>query len=85
MNDDSDCTYLFFKSTGKWKYEGRGRFPRPQSAGWHEINRDEIIRENGSMPGISSRGSDYIIVIVPDEKCDVPTAYPRMLMPEELV
>lgn len=77
-----DCTYLYFTRGGKWKYDGRGRFPRPQQPGWHEVNRDEIMRENLGMPGISGRGADYIIVIVPDDACDVPTAYPRMLMPE---
>lgn len=78
----SDCTYLYFKPSGKWKYEGRGRFPRPQSVGWHEIDRDEIMRENGGMPGIVTRASDYVVVVIPDETCDVRSAYPRMLHPE---
>jgi len=76
-----DCTYLYFKPGGKWKYEGRGRFPRPLAAGWHEMNRAEVIRENGGMPGISSQAEDLVVVIVPDEDCDVRSAYPRMLLP----
>ncbi len=76
-----DCTYLFFKPSGKWKYEGRGRFPRPQHDGWHEIDRAEIMRENGGMPGIMGDGADYIIVVIPDDDCDVRSAYPRMLRP----
>lgn len=76
-----DCTYLYFKPGGKWKYEGRGRFPRPVNDGYHVIDRDEIIRENGSMPGISSRADDLVVVIVPDNECDVRSAYPRMLLP----
>lgn len=80
---DTDCTYLYFKPGGKWKYEGRGRFPRQQQTGWREIDRDEVIRENGGMPGISSRANDLVVVIIPDEDCDVQTAYPRMLHPEQ--
>jgi len=76
-----DCTFLYFKPSGKWKYDGRGRFPRPQAEGYHEITRDEIIRENGTMPGISSWANDLIVVVIPDDSCDVRSAYPRMLHP----
>lgn len=76
-----DCTYLYFNPSGKWKYEGRGRFPRPQIDGWHDVNRAEIIRENDGMPGITSSGEDYVIIIVPDENCNVRSSYPRMLQP----
>lgn len=27
MTRQEDCTYLYFKESGKWKYEGRGFFP----------------------------------------------------------
>jgi hypothetical protein len=76
-----DCTYLYFKPGGKWKYDGRGRFPRPQSEGWHDVDRSEIMRENQGMPGITSDASDLIVVVVPDESCDVRSAYPRLLHP----
>lgn len=79
---DHDCTYLYFKPSGKWKYDGRGRFPRPQDDGWHDVNRAEILRENGGMPGISGRAEDLVIVIIPDDECDVRSAYPRMLKTE---
>lgn len=82
MSANADCTYLYFKPGGKWKYDGRGLFPRPQTDGWHEIDRDEIIRENGGMPGIVTRASDYVVIVIPDEACDVRSAYPRMLKPE---
>jgi hypothetical protein len=83
MNEMNDCTYLYFKSSGKWKYDGRGRFPQnPNPDGsWYEVDRDAIVRENGSMPGISYHGNDIVVVIIPDEDCDVTTAYPRMLLP----
>lgn len=77
-----DCSFLYFKPSGKWKYDGRGRFPRPTSTGWHDVNRDEVIRENGSMPGITSRAADLVVVIIPDDECNVSSAYPRMLKPE---
>lgn len=82
MTTEHDCTYVYFKPSGKWKYDGRGRFPRPQDDGWHDVNRDEVMRENGGMPGISSRGSDLVVVIIPDDECNVRSAYPRMLKPE---
>lgn len=80
-----DCTYLYFKHYGKWKYEGRGRFPKPLYKGWHEVNRTEIMRENGSMPGLVEGydAGDLVVVMIPDEDCDVGSAYPRMLLPYE--
>jgi hypothetical protein len=77
-----DCDFLYFKPGGKWKYEGKGRFPKAPDEGWHELDRDAIIRENDGMPGIISRGSDYVIIVIPRDNCDVRSAYPRMLMPE---
>lgn len=83
-NEPNDCEYYYFKAGGKWKYHGKGRFPRPQNdEDWGVVERDEIIRENGSMPGITTRGSDYVIIVIPTDECDVRTAYPRMLKPEE--
>lgn len=81
-----DCTYLYFKPSGKWKYDGRGRFPRNPNpnGGLYDVDRDAIIRENGSMPGLaqSYRADDLVVVVIPDEDCDCKMAYPRMLKPE---
>lgn len=72
-----DTTYLYFKPSGKWKYEGRGVFPST-----FEVDRGTIMGANdGKMPGISSNGQDYIIVVLPDDDCSSPYAYPRMLHP----
>lgn len=81
----SDATFYYFKPGGKWKYDGRGVFPKPLNPGvYYEVDRDAIIRENGSMPGLveGSRASDFVIIVIPDEDCDVRTAFPRMLHPE---
>lgn len=76
-----DCTFLYFNPGGKWKYGGRGRFPRPQHDGFHDVDRAEIIRENGCMPGISGDAQEFVIIMSPDENCNVRSAYPRMLNP----
>jgi hypothetical protein len=73
--ENHDCTYLYFKPGGKWKYAGRGVFPHTL-----EVDREAIKHANGGkMPGISSGGEDYIIVLVPDEDSAAAFAYPRML------
>lgn len=81
--EPDDCDFYYFKPRGKWKYEGTGRFPRPTDDGWVDFNRDEIIRENGGMPGITSRADDMIVVVIPRDNCTVCTAYPRMLAARE--
>lgn len=75
---NADCTYLYFKPSGKWKYEGRGRFPDG------DVNRRSIMQANeGFMPGITSNASDMIVVVIPDDGCTTGFAYPRMLLPTE--
>lgn len=77
IQKDSDTTYLFFKESGKWKYEGRGFFPNT----W-DVCRETIMEANGGqMPGISSRGDDYVIVVIPDDDCEAQYCYPRMIKP----
>lgn len=74
-----DCTYTYFKPSGKWYTTGRGRFPRTD-----EVNRDTIIAECGEMPGLHerTRAGEFVVVVVPDDDCDAPLAYPRVLKPE---
>lgn len=81
MNDGYDCTYQYFKSGGKWGYEGRGKFP-PQPDGWRDVNRQAIADANGGeLPGISSMAEDMYVVVLPDEDCSALDAYPRLLKP----
>ena len=78
-----DCTFLYFKPSGKWKYEGRGVFPRPPVSGeYYEVDHNAVFRANNGMPGISSDGKSLTLVIVPDEDCTAKFAYPRMLQGE---
>ena len=74
MTDTSDCTFLYFKPSGKWAYEGRGMFPREPFFG-----HDEIYEANSGMPGITSDGKWFTVVVIPDEDCDAPYAFPRMI------
>lgn len=85
--DGIDCDFFYFKPSGKWKYEGQGRWPRkPEDhEGWWDVDRDSIIRENGGMPGLAtgSRAANMVVLVIPRSHCDCPVAYPRMLSPEE--
>jgi hypothetical protein len=78
-----DCTFLYFKPTGKWKYEGRGRFPVLPDEGWYPVDREAVIKENGGMPGITTDAGSLIVVIIPDEECSSRFAYPRLLLPTD--
>lgn len=42
----------------------------------------KLSEKNGSMPGISFRGDDLVVVVIPREHCAVESAYPRMIQPE---
>lgn len=70
----ADCTFLYFKETGKWKYDGRGIFPDG------DVTREAIARANGGMPGISGDAKDMVVVVIPDDGCTTGFAYPRMLL-----
>lgn len=73
----TDCTFLYFKPSGKWKYGGRGVFPRG------EVTQETIKAENNGMPGITSDGSGYVLIVIPDENCLASFAYPRLLWLKE--
>ena len=81
MNTEEDCTYLYFNSSGKWKYEGRGRFPTYFGSGWQGVSRQTIVEENGRMPGVTGMAEGLVVVVCPDKDCENPFAYPRMLKP----
>lgn len=84
LEKKGDCTFLYFKPSGKWKYEGRGRFPRPPIPGkYYEVDRTSIYLENGGFPGINGLADGLTIIVIPDESCDVPTAYPHMLIAKD--
>lgn len=79
-DDGYDTDFYYFKSTGKWKYEGAGFFPEgPEGGDYYEVNHAAIFEANDGMPGISTDGLDYTILVVPRENCKVKTAYPRLL------
>lgn len=81
MTREEDCTYVYSKESGKWKYEGRGFFP---TADVFTVQREHVVAENGGTPGISTLGDDMFVIIIPDDNCAHPFAYPRMIKPEGL-
>lgn len=70
------ATYYYFKSTGKWKYEGKGAdIPLAE----FNLSHDRLRELNGGrMPGITSDGKSYIVVIVNDN-----TSFPHLIFNEE--
>ncbi len=73
----NDCDYYYFKPTGKWKYHGEGKLPETVN----NLTREDVINTNGSMPGISTLGEDYLIVVIPKDSCQSQYAYPRLIQP----
>lgn len=84
MTSKPDCTFLYFKPSGKWMYDGRGVFPpNPIGRGWTPVDRDAIKKANGGeLPGVWT-GDGLIIVVIPDEDCHHAHAFPRMLIPSD--
>jgi hypothetical protein len=68
-----DCRFYYFKASGKWGYEGKGWFPHG------EVIHETINLLNGGMPGISSDGMHMTILVIPEDWCKSPEAYPRLL------
>ena len=73
----SDCTFQYFKPSGKWAYEGRGVFPTGD--GYFVVDHDAIHKANNGMPGITGNGKHMIVVVLPDEDCNSDVAFPRMI------
>ena len=79
-----NATFYTFSAGGshKWWYEGRGHLSA-EVFGAHTIaeRREQILRDNdGLCPGMSSAGSDMVIVVIADD--DVDWGWPLMLYPE---
>jgi hypothetical protein len=73
-DDGYNCTFLYFKRSGKWYEDGRGMLPSE-----HPLERKHIRDLNNGMPGLSSTANSFIVVVVPDDDCNRPNAYPRLL------
>jgi hypothetical protein len=57
--------YLYFKPSGKWKYDGYGA-TIPSDG--QRITHDRIREANdGKMPGITGDGKEFTIVIIPQD------------------
>lgn len=65
--------FYYFKSSGKYYTQGEGVVP-PTNETW---SRDQILALNGGrMPGLSSTGVDFQVVIIPDETAE--TGWPQL-------
>jgi len=68
--------YLWFKTSGKYYTEGDG-VDLPITG--ESYTRDKIRELNdGKMPGLSSSGDEFFLVIIEDEE-----SYPRLFHPVE--
>lgn len=69
------ANYYYFKRSGKWKYNGEGAsIPIDGKALTHE----RIAELNGGrMPGISTSGRDFTVVVIDEE------SFPRMVLAKE--
>lgn len=75
-----NATFYIFRETGKYYTEGRGTLPEDAFGPTlnHYERREPILAANGGkMPGLSSSGEGYVIMVVPDE--DVSYGWPLML------
>jgi hypothetical protein len=71
------ANYYYFKPrSGKWKYDGEGASIPADGA---PLTHDRIADLNGgSMPGITSDGKDYIVVVIDEE------SFPRLVFAENV-
>lgn len=70
---EENATVYTFKSSGKWYATGRGYVPREVYIETHDCDprREKILQNNGGhCPGLSSSGSEFWWVVVPDESAD---------------
>lgn len=82
---EPDCEFIAFKKSGKYYTSGKGFYPTKPEGGYLDINRWTIAKCNdGRIPGLSSLGGDFTIVVNPLPNCTVETAHPRALLPEEV-
>jgi hypothetical protein len=75
-----NCTFHYFKIGGKWYTSARGLFPPSLPDTYNPVTRQSIMAANGGgMPGLSTTGSNFIVIVIPDEDCDDQQAFPRLL------
>jgi hypothetical protein len=78
----TNATFHTFKASGKWYTSERGTLtPDCYGEPFTPIERRKrIIQANGGKcPGLSHIGSEFVLVIIPDESVDF--GFPLMLPP----
>jgi hypothetical protein len=76
----ANCTFHYFKPRGKWYTTERGVFPPSEPHSYNDIRRETIMSANGGkMPGLMTTASNFIVIVIPDDDCDDPQAFPRLL------
>lgn len=79
---DGDCTFHYFKASGKWYATGRGLVPRGADGDpYHLVDHTSIrLANEGCMPGLgASNGHEFVVVILPDGDVDQRHCVPVML------
>lgn len=80
VGDPQKAMFYYFKDSGKFYTDAKGYVPMIHST-W---TREEILKaNNGKMPGLSTQGETFRIVIVPN----IETVYgwPQILEPSEFL
>lgn len=81
-----NATFYYFKDTGKYYAHSRGKCPEgvwEPYLGDQLTTRKKIVDANdGAMPGLSGKGTEFRIFIVLDENVDF--GWPITLKPEHL-
>lgn len=73
------CRYTYFKESGKYYSSGVGLVADDEK--FWDFNRAAAVQLNGgTMPGLSGDGSDFFVVIEPDE-AESTFSYPKLWMP----
>lgn len=76
-----NATFYTFKPSGKWKYKGRGYASPELYTCWdRDEKRQRILADNGGkMPGMSTDGSDLIVMVAIDD--DAEHGWPLLIHP----
>lgn len=78
VTEPQTAMFYYFKKSGKYYNESKGYIPMINDV-W---TREELLRANGGyMPGLSTTGSSFRIVVVPE--IEAVYGWPQMLEPDE--
>lgn len=65
----ANATFYIFKHSGKYYTHARGMMITKEAfVDFTTSTREELLKANGGkLPGLSSRGDDFVVTVIPDE------------------